>query len=58
MKNFIIHSLDKFDQYVLKHQFHSFCKLLSYLAIDKKWWKDDCKCAYCIECETEHYIEE
>jgi beta-galactosidase GanA len=44
MKLWLIHLLDKFDSYILRHYFNWVCQLVS----DSSWWgKEDCYCSYC-----------
>lgn len=49
MKKFLIHCLDKFDNYVLIHSCHWLCKLIA----DSSWWGEEkCSCSYCERSRT------
>jgi len=44
MKKFIIHCLDKLDNYVIRHRWHWFCNRVA----NSNWWGEEkCSCSYC-----------
>jgi hypothetical protein len=57
IKLLIIHLLDKFDNYILRHRFYWFCQMVG---LSKWWGEDDCPCKYCskIRAECKEYSDE